>query len=115
MYYLNNNTYYVESIAEHKKASLSIYNQRAGTIPWKWEIPMKARSIQNWKTPEYSNQNIISHYKCPSGLCGSQTNRILKDPDYISIEKHQDDVSLYYIIPNKTNSRISLNRDFFYF
>ena len=35
MYYVSNNMYYVESIAEHIKASLSIHKQRAETIPWK--------------------------------------------------------------------------------
>ena len=35
MYYVNNNMYYVESVTEHKKASVSIHKQYAGTIRWK--------------------------------------------------------------------------------
>ena len=34
-YYVNNIMFYVESIAEHIKASLSIHKQCTGTIRWK--------------------------------------------------------------------------------
>ena len=33
MYHVNNNMYYLESIAENIKAILSIENESAGTIP----------------------------------------------------------------------------------
>ena len=35
MYYVNNIMYYVESVAEHIKTSLSIHKQCVGTIRWK--------------------------------------------------------------------------------
>ena len=35
MYYVNNNMYYVESIAEHIKTELPIHKQCAEAIRWK--------------------------------------------------------------------------------
>ena len=51
-YYVNNNMYYVENVAEHIKASLSIHKQCAGRIRWKndklrWRLKVTRTSVKD--------------------------------------------------------------------